>query len=103
MFQTTDCQRPARCGVLLRRNGRRARRSPNPQAGRRRYLITFRLDTIGALATLLARMAEQQSTPTTGASTTPPVSRGKIFLRRLASSVALWTIVLLAIFSENRL
>jgi phosphatidate cytidylyltransferase len=32
-----------------------------------------------------------------------PVSRGKIFLRRLASSVALWTIVLLAIFSENKI
>ena len=33
----------------------------------------------------------------------PPVSRGKIFLRRLLSSVILWTIVLLAIFSNNRL
>jgi phosphatidate cytidylyltransferase len=32
----------------------------------------------------------------------PPLSRGKIFLRRLLSSVVLWTIVLLAIFSENR-
>ena len=30
-----------------------------------------------------------------------PLSRGKIFLRRLASSVVLWTIVLLAIFSKN--
>lgn len=34
--------------------------------------------------------------------TPPPLSRGKIFLRRLLSSVVLWTIVLLAIFSENR-
>lgn len=45
-------------------------------------------------------MADQQqmSKPTP-----PPLSRGKIFLRRLASSVALWTIVLLAIFSKNRI
>ena len=34
--------------------------------------------------------------------TPPPLSRGKIFLRRVLSSVVLWTIVLLAIFSENR-
>src|SRR5436190_6870709 len=33
----------------------------------------------------------------------PPISRGKIFFRRLGSSVVLWTIVLLAIFSKNRL
>jgi len=32
-----------------------------------------------------------------------PASRGKIFLRRLASSVTLWTIVLLAIFSKNKI
>jgi phosphatidate cytidylyltransferase len=30
-----------------------------------------------------------------------PVSRGVIFLRRLVSSVVLWTIVLLAMFSQN--
>ncbi len=35
--------------------------------------------------------------------TAPPLSRGKIFLRRLLSSVVLWTIVLLAIFSNNRI
>ena len=33
----------------------------------------------------------------------PTPSRGQVFLRRLASSVALWTIVLLAIFSKNKL
>ena len=32
-----------------------------------------------------------------------PPPRGKIFLRRLLSSVILWTIVLLAIFSNNRI
>ncbi len=48
-------------------------------------------------------MAEQPSTSGSGANTPPPVSRGKIFFRRLISSVALWTIVLLAMFSKNRL
>src|SRR4051812_31700731 len=33
----------------------------------------------------------------------PPLSRGKIFFRRLFSSIILWTVVLLAIFSENRI
>jgi phosphatidate cytidylyltransferase len=33
----------------------------------------------------------------------PPLSRGKIFFRRLFSSIVLWTVVLLAIFSENRI
>lgn len=52
-------------------------------------------------------MAQEQKTPEAGASAPspapPPLSRGKIFLRRLISSVILWTIVLLAIFSEHRL
>jgi phosphatidate cytidylyltransferase len=61
----------------------------------------FGLDTSFWIGTLLAHMAEQQQNPG-GPSTKPPISRGKIFLRRLASSVALWTIVLLAIFSENK-
>jgi phosphatidate cytidylyltransferase len=33
----------------------------------------------------------------------PPPTRGQIFFRRLFSSIVLWTIVLLAIFSKNRL
>jgi phosphatidate cytidylyltransferase len=33
----------------------------------------------------------------------PAPSKGKIFLRRLTSSVILWTIILLALFSGNRL
>lgn len=48
-------------------------------------------------------MSQQQQSPGPTANPPPPVSRGKIFLRRLASSVALWTIVLLAIFSKNRI
>lgn len=32
-----------------------------------------------------------------------PLSRGQVFVRRLISSVVLWTIVLLAIFSPNKL
>jgi phosphatidate cytidylyltransferase len=44
------------------------------------------------------------TTHTTVPSPAPPqLSRGKIFLRRLISSVVLWTIVLLAIFSESRI
>src|SRR5260370_9022038 len=39
-------------------------------------------------------------TPTVGA--TPPPSRAKVFVRRLASTLTLWTIVLLALFSGNR-
>src|SRR5688500_20360005 len=47
---------------------------------------------------------EPQKTATPApAPTSPPLSRGKIFLRRLLSSVILWTIVLLAIFSNNRI
>jgi phosphatidate cytidylyltransferase len=48
-------------------------------------------------------MPEPQQSPGTIPNAPAPVSRGKIFLRRLASSVALWTIVLLAIFSPNPL
>jgi phosphatidate cytidylyltransferase len=32
----------------------------------------------------------------------PPPSKGKVFLRRLISSVVLWTVVLTALFSSNR-
>ena len=49
-------------------------------------------------------MADEPKKPEISAQPAPPPpSRGKIFLRRLFSSVVLWTIVLLAIFSENRL
>src|SRR5687768_2321207 len=50
-------------------------------------------------------MAAEPQNPatTTPAPAPPPLSRGKIFLRRLLSSVVLWTIVLLAIFSKNKL
>ena len=49
-------------------------------------------------------MAEEpQRTAIDTSSPAPPaLSRGKIFLRRLLSSVVLWTIVLLAIFSKNQ-
>ena len=41
--------------------------------------------------------------PDSAISSAPPVSKAKIFLRRLVSSVILWTIVLLALFSKSRL
>jgi phosphatidate cytidylyltransferase len=44
-------------------------------------------------------MPDETKTPGSPA----PLSRGQIFLRRLTSSVILWTIVLLAIFSTNDL
>jgi len=47
--------------------------------------------------------APQNTTTPAPAPAAPPLSRGKIFLRRLFSSVILWTIVLLAIFSNNRI
>ncbi len=47
-------------------------------------------------------MADPQKTPATANPPAAP-SKGKIFLRRLASSVALWSIVLLAIFSRNKI
>src|SRR6478735_3700211 len=40
-------------------------------------------------------------TPT--GSTAPPTSKAKVFVRRLVSTVTLWTIVLLALFSSNRI
>jgi small-conductance mechanosensitive channel len=47
-------------------------------------------------------MAEQQQ-PSPAPVPPPALSRGQIFFRRLFSSVVLWTIVLLAIFSKNQL
>jgi phosphatidate cytidylyltransferase len=47
-------------------------------------------------------MAEENTQMPAAAAPQGP-SRGKIFLRRLASSVVLWTVVLLAIFSKNKL
>ena len=35
------------------------------------------------------------------ASAAPPLSKGQVFIRRLASTVALWSVVLTAIFSSN--
>ena len=40
---------------------------------------------------------------TTSAPAAPPLTRGQVFARRLISSVILWTIVLLAMFSPNKL
>jgi phosphatidate cytidylyltransferase len=48
-------------------------------------------------------MPDDQEKRSADSSAPQPLSRGKIFLRRLVSSVALWTIVLLAIFSENKI
>ena len=47
-------------------------------------------------------MADEQKTNPAPAAQ-PPLSRGQIFFRRLASSIILWTIVLLAIFSSNKI
>ena len=47
-------------------------------------------------------MADQQNISPAPAAP-PPLSRGQIFFRRLASSIILWTIVLLAIFSSNKI
>lgn len=49
-------------------------------------------------------MANEKSTPATApANAAPaPLTRGQVFLRRLGSSVILWTIVLMAIFSKNK-
>src|SRR6267378_6907133 len=41
--------------------------------------------------------------PTVGTTTPPQPSKAKVFIRRLASTVTLWTIVLLALFSSNRI
>jgi phosphatidate cytidylyltransferase len=41
--------------------------------------------------------------PSPSAPAAPPPSKAKTFVRRLASTVTLWTIVLLALFSSNRI
>jgi phosphatidate cytidylyltransferase len=41
-------------------------------------------------------------TPSPTAPSQPPPSKAKVFVRRLASTLTLWTIVLLALFSGNR-
>ncbi|MCD6051719.1 MAG: hypothetical protein K0Q55_3128, partial [Verrucomicrobia bacterium] len=49
-------------------------------------------------------MAEANTTTAPSPATPPPgPSKGKIFLRRLFSSVVLWTVVILALFSGNKL
>lgn len=49
-------------------------------------------------------MADESSTIQAPAAPVPQgPSKGRIFLRRLSSSIVLWTIVLLAIFSKNKL
>jgi phosphatidate cytidylyltransferase len=39
----------------------------------------------------------------TSHATTPPLSKGAVFLRRLVSSLVLWTVVIAALFSANRI
>src|SRR5438874_12413351 len=39
---------------------------------------------------------------TAPATPAPPISKAKVFLRRLISSLVLWTIVLLSLFSSNK-
>jgi phosphatidate cytidylyltransferase len=46
---------------------------------------------------------QQPENPIPSAAPGPALSRGRIFFRRLFSSVILWTIVLLAIFSKSKL
>jgi len=41
--------------------------------------------------------------PSAPAAPQPPPSKTKVFVRRLASTVTLWTIVILALFSSNRI
>ena len=45
----------------------------------------------------------QTKTPVTGAAASPPPSKAQVFLRRLVSTVVLWTIIIAALFSGNRL
>ena len=44
-----------------------------------------------------------EPTPPAAPSPSPAPSKGKVFLRRLASSLALWTVVLGALFCGNKL
>lgn len=44
-----------------------------------------------------------QTAPASAPAPTPGPSKGKVFLRRLFSSVVLWTVVILALFSGNKL
>ena len=46
-------------------------------------------------------MSASPTTPAAPAPVTPALTKGQIFLRRLGSTVVLWTIVLTAIFSTN--
>lgn len=48
-------------------------------------------------------MANENQQPPPAPAAAPPLSRGQVFIRRLISSVILWTIVLLAIFSPSKL
>ena len=59
----------------------------------------FRLDTREGRGSLLPMAPE--TTPAAAAA--PPVSKLRTFLRRLGSSLALWSVVLFCIFSDNRL
>jgi phosphatidate cytidylyltransferase len=43
------------------------------------------------------------TTTTTAAAPAKPLSKGAVFLRRLGTSVVLWTLVVSALFSENKL
>jgi phosphatidate cytidylyltransferase len=53
------------------------------------------------VAPVFSRMVERNPATPAPMAPTPP-SKGKIFLRRLASSVALWTFVLLALFWDQK-
>jgi phosphatidate cytidylyltransferase len=48
-------------------------------------------------------MANENKQPSSAPAPAPPLTRGQVFLRRLISSVILWTIVLLAIFSPSKI
>ena len=71
-----------------------------PNLNRRITLDTGPARWVSCTLTWPMRRKTQPHPPAPAA---PPLSRGKIFFRRLFSSVILWTIVLLAIFSKNRI
>src|SRR2546427_502740 len=45
----------------------------------------------------------QRMDPSTSSVAPPPPSKAKVFLRRLISSVVLWTVVVTALFSSHKL
>ena len=65
--------------------------------------ISKKLDTSVSTANFQSRMAHDKSQPSTAHAPAKPLSKGQVFVRRLISSVILWTIVLLAIFSPSKI